>query len=307
MDRWPQEYASAHARFTQYLSGERVASEHTVRAYQGDLASLFGYMSAKGATTVADISLADLRAWLAAQLADGTTPATLQRRTASTRVFFRWALRTGLAQMNPAESLRSPKLPKRLPPTITHNDIDELMSAALERVTQGASGIAAARDAALLEVLYATGIRVSESCGLNLADIDFDRRVLHVVGKGNKARTVPIGVPALRALATWLASRDEWATPDSGTAVFLGERGGALDPRVARRIVHAALAAVPDAPDLGPHALRHAMATHLLEGGADLRSVQEMLGHSSMATTQVYTHVSDERLRAAFQQAHPRA
>jgi integrase/recombinase XerC len=268
-------------------------------------------MSEQGACELSDISLADLRAWLASQLAGGATPATLQRRTASVRVFFRWALHGGMVSANPAESLRSPKLPKRLPPSLSHENVDQLMALMLERVAQDVSsstvGVSAARDSALLEVLYATGVRVSEVCGLDLPDIDFDHRVLHVVGKGNKARSVPIGVPAIRALETWLAVRDNWTTEGSGPAVFLGERGGRLDPRVARRVVHAALAAVPDAPDLGPHGLRHAMATHLLEGGADLRSVQEILGHSSMATTQVYTHVSDERLRAAFQQAHPRA
>jgi len=160
---------------------------------------------------------------------------------------------------------------------------------------------------AILELLYATGIRVSELCGLDVTDIDWDRRAVRVLGKGDKQRTVPVGEPAMAALTAWLDVRAAWATPASGQAVFLGERGGRLDPRVARRVVHAALAAAPDAPDLGPHGLRHAMATHLLERGADLRTVQELLGHASLATTQIYTHVTNERLRAAFQQAHPRA
>jgi integrase/recombinase XerC len=160
----------------------------------------------------------------------------------------------------------------------------------------------------MLEVLYATGVRVSELCGLDLADVDAERRVLRVLGKGRKERSVPVGLPALRALERWLSEgRPGIATAASGAAVFLGERGQRIDPRVVRRVVHAALARVEGAPDLGPHGLRHAMATHLLEGGADLRSVQEMLGHASLATTQIYTHVTDERLRQAYAQAHPRA
>jgi integrase/recombinase XerC len=166
----------------------------------------------------------------------------------------------------------------------------------------------AARDVAILELLYATGIRVSELCGLDLGDLDRDRRVIRVFGKGRKERSVPLGNPAVRAVDAWIAEgRGLLATGESGPALFVGERGRRLDPRVVRRIVHRALRLVDGAPDLGPHGLRHAMATHLLDGGADLRSVQEMLGHASLATTQIYTHVTNERLRAAFEQAHPRA
>jgi integrase/recombinase XerC len=169
-------------------------------------------------------------------------------------------------------------------------------------------GPAGVRDVAVLELLYATGIRVSELCGLDVDDLDRDRRVLRVLGKGNKQRTVPAGAPAWRAIEAWLAGpRSALVTDESGPALFVGERGRRIDPRVVRRIVHRALALVDGAPDLGPHGLRHAMATHLLEGGADLRSVQEILGHASLATTQIYTHVSNERLRSAYQQAHPRA
>ena len=165
-----------------------------------------------------------------------------------------------------------------------------------------------ARDVAILELLYATGIRVSELCGLDLGDVDRDRRVVRVFGKGRKERSVPVGNPAVRAVDAWVASgRAQLATRESGQALFVGERGKRLDPRVVRRIVHRALRLVDGAPDLGPHGLRHAMATHLLDGGADLRSVQEMLGHASLATTQIYTHVTNERLRNAFEQAHPRA
>ena len=166
----------------------------------------------------------------------------------------------------------------------------------------------ALRDAAIMELLYATGIRVSELCGLDVDDLDDGRNTVRVLGKGGRERTVPVGLPAVRAVAVWRrAGRPVLAVPGSGPALFLGARGGRLDPRTARRVVHARLAAVAGVPESGPHGLRHAAATHLLEGGADLRSVQEILGHASLASTQIYTHVSVERLTAAYRQAHPRA
>ena len=164
------------------------------------------------------------------------------------------------------------------------------------------------RDRLVLELLYATGVRVGELCGLDVDDVDDGRRVLRVLGKGARERTVPFGQPAAQALTAWLGQgRPQWATARSGPALLLGRRGGRLDPRAARSLVHRRLADVPGAPDLGPHGLRHSAATHLLEGGADLRSVQELLGHASLATTQLYTHVSVERLRSSYAQAHPRA
>jgi integrase/recombinase XerC len=164
------------------------------------------------------------------------------------------------------------------------------------------------RDRAVLELLYATGIRVSELCGLDVDDVDGDRRVVRVLGKGRKERAVPYGVPAGRALDEWLSrGRPRWVRPSSGPALVLGARGGRIDPRTVRSVVHGRLGEVPGAPDLGPHGLRHSTATHLLEGGADLRSVQELLGHATLATTQIYTHVSIERLRKSYERAHPRA
>jgi integrase/recombinase XerC len=161
---------------------------------------------------------------------------------------------------------------------------------------------------AILELLYATGIRVGELCGLDVDDVDRGRRVLRVLGKGRKERTVPYGVPADQAVGQWLElGRPRLVAPGAGPAMFLGARGGRIDPRAVRTLVHARLADVPDAPDMGPHGLRHTAATHLLEGGADLRTVQELLGHASLATTQIYTHVSNERLRSAYRLAHPRA
>lgn len=166
----------------------------------------------------------------------------------------------------------------------------------------------ALRDQALLETLYATGVRVGELVGLDVADLDLERRVIRVLGKGGKERTVPLGLPAVRAVSAWLdRGRPEFRKPHSGNALWLGVRGRRLDQRAVRDLVHRRLAAVPDAPDLGPHGLRHSAATHLIEGGADLRSVQELLGHATLASTQIYTHVSVERLKATYAQAHPRA
>lgn len=281
-------------------------SEHTIRAYRGDLEALLTHLASQGITRLDEVRLPDLRSWLADELAAGLAPATLQRRSGAVRVFFRWAVAQGLCDADPAAGLKSPRVPRRLPRTLSQNDTETLMAAILDAAALD-NGPAGARDAAILEVLYSSGLRVGELCGLDLPDIDRQRGVLRVLGKGNKMRSVPIGQPAQRAVDSWLARRPEWLTPASGDAVFLGRRGGRLDQRVARRVVHDAMRAIPEAPDVGPHGMRHAMATHLLEGGADLRSVQEILGHASLATTQIYTHVSGDRLKQAFRQAHPRA
>lgn len=302
----PPAFATITAEFVDHLAHERMLSAHTVRAYEGDLRALLTHLTGEGITSLDDVALPDLRFWLASQKDDGASPATLQRRSGTTRVFFRWAAKAGLVETDPASALKSPKVPRRLPETLTSADARILMDAAIAAAADTHSPLGL-RDVAILEVLYASGIRVSELCGTNLRDIDVERRLLRVLGKGNKERSVPLGLPALHALQAWLDVRAQVVTERSGEAVFLGAQGGRLDPRVARRVVHEALRAVPDAPDSGPHGLRHAMATHLLEGGADLRSVQEMLGHASLATTQIYTHVSDERIAAAFRQAHPRA
>jgi integrase/recombinase XerC len=215
-------------------------------------------------------------------------------------------VQSGRLEHDPASALRSPRRVRSLPPTLERVDATAMLTRALAAAADG-GGPGAARDVAMLELLYATGIRVAELCGLDLRDLDDSRQTLRVLGKGNKQRTVPYGTPAAGALEAWLRVRAQLAAPEAGDAVFVGDRGKRIDQRVVRRTVHRALQVVEGAPDLGPHGLRHAMATHLLEGGADLRSVQELLGHASLATTQIYTHVSDARLRAAFQQAHPRA
>jgi integrase/recombinase XerC len=293
--------------YLRHLRAQRNLAEHTVRAYRTDLLNLFTHLGRLGIDSLDSVDLRALRSWLAKQHSLGHARATLQRRAAAARVFFAWAQETGQTARNPAANLRSPKISRILPPTLEAATAAQMLDGAVAAVGD-AGGPVAARDAAVLEVLYATGIRVSELCGLDLGDLDRERRVIRVFGKGRKERTVPLGAPALRALEAWLGkTRLQLETADSGQAMFLGERGKRVDPRVVRRIVHRSLQMTQGAPDLGPHGLRHAMATHLLEGGADLRSVQEMLGHASLATTQIYTHVTNERLRSAFEQAHPRA
>jgi integrase/recombinase XerC len=222
------------------------------------------------------------------------------------RTFTSWALREGLIRTDPAQLLASPRAHRTLPGVLRADEAAAVMDAVA--VGADADDPIEERDRLVVELLYATGIRVSELVGLDIDDVDRHRRVLRVMGKGAKERTVPYGAAAERALQRWLtAGRGTLVRPGSGAALLLGARGARLDVRAARRIVHARVAAVDGAPDIGPHGLRHTAATHLLDGGADLRSVQELLGHASLATTQIYTHVSVERLRRTYTQAHPRA
>jgi integrase/recombinase XerC len=303
----PPQFEALLDGYVRYLRGQRNLAEHTVRAYRTDLLNLFTHLGRLGIDSLASVDLRALRSWLAKQHSLGHARTTLQRRAAAARMFFAWAQENGHVAEDAAANLRSPKIGRVLPPTLEAATAARMLDGAVAAVGD-AGGPVAARDAAVLEALYATGIRVSELCGLDLGDLDQERRVIRVFGKGRKERAVPLGAPALRAIEVWLAkARLQLATADSGQAMFLGERGKRIDPRVVRRIVHRSLQMTKGAPDLGPHGLRHAMATHLLEGGADLRSVQEMLGHASLATTQIYTHVTNERLRSAFEQAHPRA
>ncbi len=291
--------------YAAHLDADRGLSPHTVRAYRTDLTELAAHADVEPGR----ITLARLRNWLSAMADAGAAPATIQRRVACVRGFFAWASAEGHLPADPAARLAAPKRRQRLPRVPGLADVETGIAALQARVdeAEGADAAVARRDLALVEVLYSSGLRVSEACALRLTDVDRERRSLTVLGKGGKQRTVPLGVPALRALDAWLRARPDFAKAGSPDTVFLGERGGALDPRVARRVVHAATGAAGHAAETGPHGLRHAMATHLIEGGADLRSVQEMLGHSSVATTQIYTHVTSERLREAYRQAHPRA
>jgi integrase/recombinase XerC len=243
---------------------------------------------------------------LAHQQVTGRSRTTLARRSTAVRVFTAWLARTGRTSADVGASLRSPRPRQSLPEVLRPDEAAELIAAAAALADDGsATGL---RDVAMLEVLYATGIRVGELVALDLDDLDRGRNVLRVFGKGRKERTVPFGHPAARAVDAWLShGRPQLLAPGAGAALFLGARGGRIDQRAVRTVVHRRIADVPGAPDIGPHGLRHTAATHLLEGGADLRSVQELLGHASLATTQLYTHVSTDRLRAAYRQAHPRA
>ncbi|MCT1459697.1 tyrosine recombinase XerC [Aestuariimicrobium sp. p3-SID1156] len=301
----PPALAAPLQEFLRSLEQDR--SSHTIRGYGGDLEDLARFVVGRGRHQWSEVVLTDLRAWLGAQHRAGAAPASLQRRTSAARGFYRWLVREQLVGSDIASSLSSPKVPRRLPPDVGQEDIAQMFRAAIDRAGEPEAGVLGLRDVAILEVLYGSGVRVAELCGLDVDDVDRTRGTIRVLGKGNKERSVPLGDPAMDALDRWLGRRGEVATDSSGPAVFLGSRGGRIDQRVVRRLVHRALEAVPEAPNVGPHGLRHAMATHLLEGGADLRSVQEMLGHASLATTQIYTHVSSERLRQAFRQAHPRA
>lgn len=292
--------------YLRHLSAGRGLSAHTVRAYRSDLTGLLRHLQRLGISDLGQAQIRSFRSWLAQQQSLGRSRSTLQRRAAAARTLAAWAVESGRIAANPASTLRSPPQRRALPPTLEQADavamLDRLRSEADDEQP------VLLRDRAMLELLYASGLRVAELCGLDCADLDADRQAVRVFGKGSKERVVPVGTPAMAAVHDWLrAGRGRLAQPGSGDALFLGARGGRIDPRVVRRVVHRALATIDGAPDLGPHGLRHAMATHLLEGGADLRSVQEILGHASLATTQIYTHVSNDRLRTAFELAHPRA
>ena len=325
--RLPPELAAALAAFERHLRAERSLSPHTVRAYVGDAGSLLEHAHRAGVQRPGGLDTTHLRGWLASQHASGAARTTLARRGAAARAFTAFAHRSGWLAADPGPRLATLKARRTLPHVLRQDEMRAVLDTAARRAEAAGSDHAAAgsdqaaagsdpaaeqavalRDVAVLELLYATGIRVSELCGLTPDSFDHGRRTVRVVGKGDKERTVPVGVPALRAVTRWLeVGRPVLARPSSGPALFLGVRGGRLDPRTARRITRERLRDGGAARPTGPHGLRHTAATHLLEGGADLRSVQEILGHSSPATTQIYTHVSIERLKSSYRQAHPRA
>jgi integrase/recombinase XerC len=318
----PGQLSAALTAFRRHLASERGLSPHTVRAYLSDIDLLLRHAAGQGCTEPADIGVADLRAWLAEQHRAGQARATIARRAAAARAFTAFAHRQGLLPADPGGQLGAPKVHRHLPQVLGQEQMAAVLAAGAAGARgpadggpgdggSGSSEIAAAvlrRDNAIMELLYASGIRVAELCGMDVGDLDTGRRTVRVLGKRSKERVVPVGIPAVDAVRAWLADgRPALVGPTTGPAMFLGARGGRIDPRTVRRVVHARIAAVGQVPDTGPHGLRHTAATHLLEGGADLRSVQEMLGHSSLATTQIYTHVSIERLVSVYRQAHPRA
>ncbi|MGI5522867.1 tyrosine recombinase XerC [Micromonospora sp. CA-259024] len=307
--------------FAEHLSRVRNRSAHTVRAYVTDVVSLLDHAVRMGCVDLAELDLSVLRSWLARQRTTGAARTSLARRAASARAFSAWAHRAGLLCADVGAALASPRAHRELPTVLRADQAAALVEAPArhaspanppagptpEAAEEAATEAVPLRDRVLLELLYATGVRVSEACGLDVGDVDHGRRVIRVFGKGGRERAVPYGVPAQRALDDWLRrGRPALLGARTGDALLLGARGGRLNPTTARQIV-GAYAEAAGLPRTSPHALRHSAATHLLENGADLRAVQELLGHSSLASTQIYTHVSVERLRAAYRQAHPRA
>lgn len=296
----------ALAAFVDHLTYERGRSPHTVRAYTGDVMAALTFVAESGGSTLADVSLRRLRTWLANMDEAGAARSTIARRAASMRAFMAFAAERGFVDTDPAARLASPKVPHTLPSVLRQSEAAELMDIAAVRADDG--DWVHVRDKAIIELLYATGMRVSELCALDLDSVDHHQRTVRVIGKGNKERVIPFGTHADQALSDYLAGRASGPKKViDNQALFLGKRGGRIDQRTVRQIVHDLVRHVPGAKDLAPHGLRHTAATHVLEGGADLRSVQELLGHASLATTQIYTHVSAERLRGSFVQAHPRA
>ncbi|PRY18594.1 tyrosine recombinase XerC [Kineococcus rhizosphaerae] len=305
----PEDLAAVLAAYATHLRAERNRSENTVKAYCADVRDLLTTTvpaDEDGTLDLGVLGLADLRAWQNAAAADHGR-STLARRAASARSFTSWAHRTGRIDADPGLRLVGPKRDRHLPRVLAQSQVRQALEPAV-RARRDLDDPVALRDGAVLEFLYSTGCRVAELTALDVADLDRENGSARVLGKGARERTVPLGRPALQALDAWLGhGRPQLAGPDSADALFLGVQGRRLDQRQVRTVVNRAVAAVPGAPHTSPHGLRHAAATHMLDGRADLRSVQELLGHATLSTTQIYTHVSVERLRSAHRQAHPRA
>ncbi|WEV46167.1 tyrosine recombinase XerC [Bifidobacterium sp. ESL0690] len=372
------EYQREIDRFLDYLNANRGLADNTLKAYRTDLLECMGFLADNGVGSLGEVKLEDLRGWMANESGNHAR-SSMARKTVAVRNFFAWADEHGVIATNPAATLMTPKIPQTLPTVLNESQAERLMDTVdadgvePQKSERGATGqlkvqanddvvhdgnqeklrddstrrtpkdeALALRDAAMVELLYATGIRVAELTGLDLGDVSFDTRTIRVTGKGDKQRVVPFGAPASRAIEAWLSSagrpvlaksrkqsakfkRNTQGTrkssetagagrgkantaksQDSENALFLGARGARIDQRIVREVVHEK-AEEAGVPDIGPHALRHSAATHLLDGGADLREVQEMLGHSSLKTTQRYTHVSIEQLKSRYQQAFPRA
>lgn len=292
-----------------YLRANLAVSEHTLRAYISDLRSFTTYcqvgeLSQENIRRV--VTLRAIRSWLASLVQQGKSRSTISRRTASIRSFTAWAYRRQYLDSDPGMLVTAARGDQKLPQVQTPSDTAELLSFAATRAREENSP-ATIRDWAILETIYATGIRVSEVCSLETTSIDQQGMTLRVIGKGNKERVVPFTRACSSALQVWLSQgRPSLVTPEAGRALFVGDKGKRIDPRVIRAMIHR-MCAQAGVRDLAPHALRHTAATHILAGGADLRAVQEMLGHSSLQTTQRYTHVDAQRLSAIYKQAHPRA
>ena len=284
------------AEFLRYLDLQRGASRHTLRGYATDLAEFRAFLSREGLGNLVDADARAIRAWLAWLHDRKLAKSSIARKLATVRSCFRYLARLGLVEFNAARQVRSPRLPKRLPSFLPKDESKGLLDTETERSEAGL------RDHALLELLYATGLRVAECCGLDLDDVDRRRGAVRVMGKGGKERVVPVGDTALGALDAWLSVRGE-----GRGALFTNLRGGRLGTRSVQRIVKRRARAAGIDRRVTPHTLRHTFATHMLGEGADLRLIQELLGHSRLTTTQRYTHVSPEHLMKVYDSAHPRA
>lgn len=292
-------------QYRDHLIVERNLSDNSIRAYLADLDSLLLHINALGIVEFKDLTINHLRSWLANLQVRGAARSSIMRRIASVKAFTYWAAKNNWIAEDIGGNLIAPKAHRTLPKTINEKEAKDALSS-LESLAADLDTPMALRDLAMVELLYASGIRVSELTGLDIKDLDFGRNTVRVMGKGARERVAPFGIPAAKALQRWLNRREELISEKSGSALFLGARGKRIDPRTVRQVVYLVTQAVDPTKRLGPHALRHSAATHLLEGGADLRSVQELLGHASMATTQIYTHVSKSRLKDVYKQAHPR-
>ena len=297
----------AIAGYLRAVELERGASAHTVRAYAGDLETFAAFVESRGAEPdPALIDLELLREWVWSHSDSGLAASSLARRASTMRGFTAWLTRTGRAPADAAARLRAPRPDRHLPRVLSRPQVDALLDGLAARATS--SDPLALRDLAMIELLYASALRVSELVGLDRSDVDSERRVVRVLGKGSKERIVPFGVPAARAIAAYLdRGRPALVRERCGDALFLGARGARESTRSVYTVVAALLAELPGSGPSGPHTFRHTAATHLLDGGADLRAVQEILGHASLGTTQIYTHVSADRLAAVYRTAHPRA
>ena len=281
--------------FARHLGGERGLSENTVRSYRSDLTDLAIFAGERG------LDLELLRDWLWASAEQGLAKSTIARRSAAARAFGVWLAQTGRMPADPAVRLKSPKPDQHLPRVLSRDQMDGIF-ANLEALAATGDAMAI-RNLAIIELLYGAALRVSEVVGLDLGAVDLERQTVLVTGKGSKQRVVPFGVPARKAVVAWLDARPASADP----ALFLSSRGSRVNARSVYDVVASILIELPGSGPAGPHALRHTAATHLLDGGADLRAVQELLGHASLGTTQIYTHVSTERLKQSYALAHPRA
>ena len=297
--------AALITQYQEHLALVRNLSDNSIKGYVTDLESFLKHMEKLGIVEFNQLEIEHIRSWLANLQTTGVARATLTRRIVSIRAFTNWAAASGWLNSDLGANLAIPKPHKTLPEVLNVDEAATVLKSLEVKAIEEPTPINL-RDLALVEVLYGTGIRVSELCGLNLEDVDRTRNTLNVYGKGDKQRVVPIGIPAMKSIDNYISNaRSEFISDNSAQALFLGSRGKRIDQRTVREVVYEAMKAV--GAKMGPHGLRHSAATHLLEGGADLRTVQEILGHASLATTQIYTHVSPERLQSAYKQAHPRA